>query len=157
MKPNYLLPHRWMRVGVWVLIATLAAAVGFFAACMYIAFTVDDPSAALEPDTPFIRTAHVLLGVLTGLGILLTAFSRERVEDEMIADLRNRSILTVACPAFLLYVVMQTIGSCFHGDGAAIVEELAGIVRNPVLVFIAYEILFRRRLSNLKKALPHEE
>ena len=119
MKTNYLLPHRWMRVGVWVLIATLAAGIGFFAAFMYIAFTADDAVAALAPDTPFIRTAHLLMGVLTGLGILLTAFSRERVEDEMIVDLRNRSILTVACPAFLLYVVMQMIGSSFHGDGAA--------------------------------------
>ena len=169
MKPNYLLPHRWMRVGVWVLIATLAAAVGFFAACMYIAFTADDPSAALAPDTPFIRTAHLLMGVLTGLGILLTAFSRERIEDEMIADVRKRAITHTAYAVFLLHIVTallwngcEMLHNLLHPAPLwqeypiELFRQLALATKDPLVVFLLYQAVLRTRLAKLKQALKNE-
>lgn len=69
---KFQLPHRWKRIGLWVVIVTFAF--------MVIKRWVDEP-AWVKP----------LLNNIFLLGLLLISISREKIEDERVAALRSQS------------------------------------------------------------------
>lgn len=164
MKKNYLLPHVCQRTGKGLLLAALLLLAGHFAVCMYAAFSqTPGADAILSPASLFMRYSHNVFSFTLGAGILLTAFSCERCEDEMIASVRKDSLVSVAYIAFLLYLLLWLFRSLLstdyivQGNRVSPVGDLMQTIGQPLLLFILYETVFRLRLSKLKKAMRDEE
>lgn len=164
MKRNYLLPHVCQRIGVWLLFATLALFCTYFIACMVIAFDSPEADNVLSSNSLFTHYWHLAISLMMGVAIVLIAFSREKYEDEMIESVRKSSIVSVAYVSFLLYMGIHLLRCCFNtdyidmsGNRVSLMADLMDTVCNPILFFIFYEIVFRTRLSKLRKALRNEE
>ncbi len=90
MKTNWLFPHRYRLIG-WLIfvpsvvlgLATLYAGL----AIPYLTISVQDSLNALENNY-----TDELAGVGIIIGLLLIAFSREKIEDEMIGQLRLEAL-----------------------------------------------------------------
>lgn len=136
---NYLLPHGFQIAGWWILLSTLvAAAVG-------LALDADGTSDTFSPlMNPILAAAHISL--------LLIACSREKIEDEMVAATRVRSVCTVAYAALTVYVA-ASVATILLGkaDGQNLAHIVITSVTSPALLFWVYEAIFRIRLSNLRK------
>ena len=159
MKRNYLLPHVCQRIGVWLLLATVALFCAYFIACMVIAFKAPDADIHL-----FTHCASTAFSLMMCIAVVLIAFSRERYEDEMIDSVRKSSVVTVAYVLFIVYMAITLLRCCVNtdfidmsGNRVSLTADLMDTVCNPILFFLFYEIVFRTRLAKLKKALKNEE
>ena len=97
-------------------------------------------------------------------------FSREKYEDEMIDAVRKSSLMCVAYVSFLVFVTIPLApGLCdivtnlvnpsevWHKTEWPRLDELSRTLKEPLIIFVFYEIVFRIRLAKLKKALKNEE
>lgn len=102
MKNNLLLPHKYKRIGWFVLIPALVISLfvlflGYDAlewkATVFVLYS--DEFMGESQSFAWINTniVNTVLGVLLILGGLLVAFSKEKREDEYIASLRLTSLL----------------------------------------------------------------
>ena len=93
MKTKLLFPHRYRRVG-W-LIFIPSALLGL--ATMYLNYAVKWLSAGPMTTIPLFQSSpnnltNELAGVGVIIGLMLVAFSREEIEDEMISQLRLEAL-----------------------------------------------------------------
>ena len=157
MKRNYLLPHRCQRIGIWLLMATLV----LFCACCIAGTTFKSPG--LDIDVVAHR-ATTVFSLMMCIAVVLITFSCEKYEDEMIDSVRKSSVVTVACILFLVYIAITMLRCCVNtdfidhsGNTVSLTADLRDTVCNPLLFFLFYEIVFRRRLAKFTKALKNEE
>ena len=101
MKKQHLLPHAWQWVGLVALVAGLV-----------LGFTIFVPSVIRgEYGTAGRSEGIEVLGLLSyhlllPLSAIILCFSRERIEDERIDELRKRSLVTTA----IIFVILLIIG-----------------------------------------------
>ena len=159
MKRNYLLPHVYQSIGVVLLFAAVGLFCAYFIICMVIAFKSPDTNINL-----FSHGAYIAISLMLCLGMLFTAFSCEKYEDEMIDSVRKSSVVMVAYVLFLAYLVITIIRCCVNtdyidltGNRVSVTEDVRDTLCNPVLFFLFYEIVFRIHLFRFRKALKNEE
>lgn len=181
MKNNLLFPHKVMKWGLWLIPGTFVAVV---AACIGMGVTAssDVPlSIILNRFIPLIGTFGVCGFTLA---IFLIAFSKEKEEDEMISDMRIKSIGIAAIIALFIYLfgnlcisIMEFYNFDFSFIDAAVdsedITEIQNIVEGqvksfyrlrinlyrlvtPTMLFIYYEIVFRIKLYIARKELRDE-
>jgi hypothetical protein len=100
MKPKYLLPHLYKKIG-WIITAPLLtyAVYSYILGGIYsLPFDADD----LEGRFPLLGTI-ILIGLLTGL--LLVSFSMEKTEDEYIGRLRLESLQVAVIVNYILLIL----------------------------------------------------
>lgn len=142
---RFLLPHAFQKAGWWLLLASLVAGAAVL--------VLDIPSGAL-PDgavtADAAKTHPLMQAVIIGaqLSIFLIACSREKVEDEMVSDMRRRAIAAVAYAAFALFTAITIVSTL---TGADLYNGLALFLSSPTLLFWAYEAVFRISIARNRK------
>ena len=142
---RFLLPHAFQKAGWWLLLASLVAGAAVL--------VLDIPSGAL-PDgavtADAAKTQPLMQAVIIGaqLSIFLIACSREKVEDEMVSDMRRRAIAAVAYTAFALFTAITIVSTL---TGADLYNGLALFLSSPTLLFWAYEAVFRISIARNRK------
>lgn len=142
---RFLLPHAFQKAGWWLLLASLVAG-----AAVLVLDTISGPlpDGAVTADAA--KTQPLMQAVIIGaqLSIFLIACSREKVEDEMVSDMRRRAIAAVAYAAFALFTAITIVSTL---TGADLYNGLALFLSSPTLLFWAYEAVFRISIARNRK------
>ena len=129
MNKNYLFPHRFKAIG-WVITGiTLAATVAYFVAESCFNWNPDLKMPALfdgefllllsdgeSKPRNFFRMADcspvTFILIFMTIGLVLVGFSREKVEDEFVRQLRERSLVwaTLVSAVVFLFVTLTIYG-----------------------------------------------
>ena len=170
MKRNYLLPNVCQRVGVCLGIVAALMLVVYWIVCLKVAFVSENADAILSPSARFTNFSASVIVIMLCTAVILMAFSREKYEDEMIDAVRKSSLMCVAYVSFLVFVTIPLVpGLCdivtnlvnpsdvWHKTEWPRLDELSRTLKEPLIIFVFYEIVFRIRLAKLKKALKNEE
>lgn len=158
MKSNYLFPHKYKKIGWMILVPS--AIIGF------IVLLGDYEPAFLNWHVPAIfideflgekqlfgisqeNVLNEILGVLTIIGLLLVAFSKEKYEDEFIAKVRLESLVwaTFINYGILLIALILVYGLSF----------LWVMVFNMFTILMFFIIRFNWLIYKSKVSLGHEE
>lgn len=137
MKNQILLPNRMKKIGWWVLIPSVIVG-------LYVVLTdyslqlpkikvfalVSDQMLGKRHFFSVVETdpALTVLGVFFIIGALMVAFSKEKIEDEFIAELRLSSMLWAVLVSYLLLLVAFLF--------------VYGMVFLDVMVFNMFTVLF---------------
>ena len=164
MKRNYLLPHAFQRIGVALGLTVAVLLVVYCAACFFIAFDSPEADSILSSEGRFTNTAAFIVNTLLCLCIFLMGFSYEECEDEMIDAVRKSSVVSTAYGVFIIYLWCVMAGNmanfimpALNLENNEIIKDLKETITDPVIIFVIYELVFRTRLSKLRKALRDEE
>lgn len=131
MKKNYLFPHRFKAIG-WVITGiTLAATIAAFVASICYDWNPDLKMPALFDDDPlgFLSdegkdpglfkmadcSIFTFILIFMTIGLILVGFSREKVEDEFVRQLRERSLVwaTLVSAAVFLFGTLTIYGMVY--------------------------------------------
>lgn len=170
MKKNYLLPHVCQRAGVCLGLFAALMLVVYWVVCLRVAFVSEAADAILSPSARFTNFTASAIVIILCTAVILMAFSREKYEDEMIDAVRKSSLMCVAYVSFLVFVAIPLVpGLCdivanivnpsdvWQKTEWPRLDELSKTLKEPLIIFVFYEIVFRTRLARLKKALKDEE
>ena len=131
MKKNYLFPHRFKAIGWVVTGITLAATIAFFVASICYDWNPDLKMPALfdddalgflsdEGEDPGLFkmadcSIFTFILIFMTIGLILVGFSREKVEDEFVRQLRERSLVwaTLASAAVFLFGTLTIYGMVY--------------------------------------------
>lgn len=142
MKHNYLLPHKYQILG-WILAA--AAPVFFIITCLLY----NQGQIRFLPSNAYTAISYLLLFS----GMFLIAFSSEKTEDEMIRNIRARSIAIAAGIQFVFFIVWSLFYAFDHGlrfmpdsDLNRIIYYCGQGLTNSFSLFFLYIVIFRIKL-----------
>lgn len=142
MKHNYLLPHKYQILG-WILAA--AAPVFFIITCLLY----NQGLIRFLPSNAYTAISYLLLFS----GMFLIAFSSEKTEDEMIRNIRARSIAIAAGIQFVFFIVWSLFYAFDHGlrfmsdsDLNRIIYYYGQGLTNSFSLFFLYIVIFRIKL-----------
>ncbi|MBO9152854.1 hypothetical protein ACFOTA_11595 [Chitinophaga sp. GCM10012297] len=139
MKPKYLLPHLYKKIGWALTVPFLTYAV--YAYILGDIFNLPFKAENLENKFPWLGTI-VLIGLLGGL--LLVSFSKEKTEDEYISRLRLESLQVAV---IVNYVLLILAALSFFG-----LDFLSVMVYNMFTVLLIFIIRFHFLLYRNKSA-----
>lgn len=153
MKTNWLFPHRYRLIGWFMLLPSVVLGL----ATMYWDFsfdflTIEKPqelgdSGGLLSAWPINFTNEIAaLGVITGL--LFIAFAREKVEDEMISQIRLESL---QWSVYLNYILLAMAVIFIHGG-----DFLAVMTYNMFTILLIFIIRFRLLLRKYAREVEKE-
>lgn len=175
---KYLLPHTAMVVGLWMIPATLIvmASIAF-----WMGLTIGYAGLDQHVMSRFIPMIGTAGSVLFTAAMFLIAFSREKYEDEMIDDIRIKSIAISVTLTFLIFIAgdlflsireYYSIDFSFVDDltpgqsmSQAIDEQCSATsstrliflnLVTPAMLFLYYEIIFRIKLFLVNRGLRDE-
>ncbi|WP_109695946.1 hypothetical protein [Chitinophaga deserti] len=139
MKPKYLLPHYFKKIGWWIMIPALFVGLPFYTPLDEGSFPLagwirDFFGESLQEFTMFL-----LLGAL-----LLISYSREKDEDEYISRLRLESLQIAVITNYILLLIASLI---WHW-----LDFLAVMMYNMFTILIIFIIRFHYLLYRQKKA-----
>lgn len=150
MKNYWLLPHGFKTVG-WGLFAAAMLLFGAIAADTLPGWL--DGSARID----------LAFSLLLGIGVPLIALSRERTEDEMIAQLRIRTVTQTAYAVLIAFCAwsIATAATPLLAAGSdslwsRLLHELSPAWRVST-IFLCYILFFHFRLWRLKRSAVQEE
>lgn len=158
MKLNYLFPHAYKRIGLITSIPLMIFGV-FVVATDYEPgfFTRDVPAIFIEEfgseSALWGMTENNLLNELIALfliaSLLMLAFSKEKQEDELIAQVRMESL---AWAVYLNYAVL-ILALLFVFD----ISFLWVMIFNMFTILLFFTIRFNWQIRKLNKSMGHEE
>jgi hypothetical protein len=102
--------------------------------------------------------AITILYVILLFSALFVAFSKEKIEDELIQNIRYSSVVVTAYAGFLFYVLILLIyafNQSFDLLSRTFYRYL--MLVNPITLFMLYVIIFRTKLFISKRGLKNEE
>ena len=148
-QKSLLLPYSCQKVGWYI---ALAIPITFLGIILYAKFI--NPS--LIESEPFLRWWFAIPTMLFFIAIFLICMSKEKDEDEMIAQIRMRVVTMMVYIYFIVFLVVGLIWSFdiaiqFHGEYQG--EVLGNVLIRMSLFLVVYEMIFKIRLwRNRKKA-----
>lgn len=158
MFPQLLLPHKYKTIGWIILIPATVFGITLLAANFEniqikasVFALVSDEILGESHSFSFIKTniAPTLAGVFFIIGALLVSFSKEKREDEFIANLRLSSLLWAVLVNYLLLLIafLFIYGTPF----------LSVMIYNMFTILILFIIRFHFVLYRTSKLLPDEK
>jgi hypothetical protein len=149
MKPkSFLLPHYFQKIGWGLFLFSFV----FLFVTMYMFNTL---KLFNQNDSPY---ATLMLYVILLISALFIAFSKEKIEDELIQMIRYSSVVITAYLGFLSYIIILLIVEINQSIGITsrtLANQL--LLVNPMTLFIVYVIIFRLRMLILKRRIKNEE
>lgn len=142
---RFLLPHAFQTAGWLLLLASLVAGA---AALVLDTISGPLPDGAVTADAAKAQPLTRVILAAVYLSFLLIACSREKVEDEMVSDMRRLAIAAVAYAAFALFTAITIVSTL---TGADLYNGLALFLSSPTLLFWAYEAVFRISIARNRK------
>lgn len=142
MKHNYLLPHKYQILG-WILAAT--APILFIISCLLY----NQGHIRFLPSNAYTAISYLFLFS----GMFLIALSGEKIEDEMIRDIRTGSIAIAAGIQFVFFIVWSLFYAFEHGlhfmpdsNLNMILYYWGRALTNVFSLFFLYIVVFRIKL-----------
>ena len=148
MKKNYLLPNRFKKLGWGILVAVpvvFVLSLGLF-------------HADLIPHM-FSRYMTMLLYMMLFVGVFMVVLSQEKEEDEMIREIRGRSVSLSVFITFTLYIVMSLVVAFVHGfrsldcSGIYKIQEMVSNIMTPFLIYL---VIFRISIWKMRNECREE-
>ena len=158
MKLNYLFPHRFKRIGTWILIPFVLLGwyvVNYDIEPEFFDFTVP----AIFVDEIFgekfafgmteNNILNEIIGVVLILSFLMVAFSKEKQEDELIAKIRLDSLVwaTYVNYGVLLLSMIFIYGMSFFWV----------MIFNMFTILLFFIVRFNWQVNKLNKTMSYEE
>ncbi len=134
---NILLPHACQKIGWWLLAGSVC---GFLVKWLFFAREFDVQCLVARP-----------LYYTIIVSIILICLSKEKVEDEMIAALRLKSVGISAYAFFVFLLVLNIVFVEQPGPGTNPYLSELFLIALPVLLFAVYYGLFRWMLCKSRK------
>ncbi|MBL0056018.1 MAG: hypothetical protein IPP31_07420 [Chitinophagaceae bacterium] len=158
MKTKLLLPHRYKSLGWFILIPStilgLVLCYNEFSAewihANVFAIATDAPFGKYQYFTAtYTNITNTVIGSLFIIGALMVSFSKEKNEDEFIAELRLSSLLWAVCVSYILLLLafLFVYGTPF----------LDVMVYNMFTVPIIFIVRFNYILIRNAKTIPDEK
>jgi hypothetical protein len=147
MKSRFLFSHKWMIPGAIIFIIGVGA--------HFINQSAADPVGAFHKNHPlFLSIDTQLLAddveyLSLVIGLLLVAFSKEKVEDEQIGQLRSDSLQWAIYVNYGIFIICT-----IFINGSDYLGVVTYNVLTPLLFFI---IRFRWKIYQLNRAVVKEE
>ena len=140
---NWLLPHPFKIVGQVMLLVMLLATVA------HILIGNQMNTGDVTPEMVKLTIINKIAIITLYLGMFLITCSREKVEDEMTAQLRGETLKEIGYLAMLIYVVYRI-------DATIITDNTLYITRDeplltPFIIWILYYGRFERKMRNMRR------
>ena len=143
---NFLLPHYFQKIGWSLFIFSFI----YFAVDLY-AFNI------LELfDQNYSRYGTMILYLLLIFSALFVAFAKEKIEDELIQNIRFTSIVITAYISFSIFMIVWIFDAINHAFRFTTFHIDLRLI-NPVTMFMLYVVIFKTRLFISKRGLKNEE
>lgn len=145
---NLLLPHYFQKIGWGLFIFSFIFLVG----AMY---TFNTLKLFSQNNSHY---ATLTLYIILLLSALFVAFSKEKIEDELIQRIRYKSIVITAYIGFLLFIIIL-IMYAFNQSFDFLPRPVFTYLRfmNPLTMFMFYVLIFRVSLFISKNGIKNEE
>lgn len=145
---NYLLPHNFQNIGWGIFIFSLILLIG----CRHASSAL----MTFDHDNNYIPS--VVLYIIIMIAAYFVAFSKEKMEDELIQVMRYTSIVFTVITGFILYTIVLAFFA-INKSHPILPENSYGylMVVNPVTLFILYVLIFRMRLFISKRGMQNAE
>jgi hypothetical protein len=144
---NYLLPHNFQKIG-W----------GIFIISFILLLASNYASDTLKL---FNKNNNYLPGfilyIFTMFSMYFVAFSREKIEDELIQSVRYSSIVFTVLTGFISYTIILIIFAFNKAINFLPYTTIIFMIVNPITLFILYVLIFRTRLFMFKRGLKNAE
>jgi hypothetical protein len=131
MKERFLFPYWCKYLGIVLFLAHLP--IYIIKKMMHVQFDNNDPSLFSGQHVFYVATAMSMV-----IGLLLIAFSKEKIEDEQISQLRLESLKWAICFNYLLLIISLTFTKGYDA-----IDILRMNLWLPLMVFI---LLFRWKM-----------
>jgi hypothetical protein len=142
MKPKFLLPHRYKAIGWIITVPAFILMMLYLHADYKLSFLDYKPGLAGQVDINieknFLFTLHAhnftadIGGILVITGLLMIAFSKEKMEDERINTLRLESLLWAVYVNSILLIL-----AIIFLYGEAFLQVMTYNICTPLILFIA--------------------
>lgn len=145
---SYLLPHYFQKIGWGLFFFSFVFLFGSLYAFNTLKLFSQNNS----------HYSTLLLYIILLFSALFVAFSKEKIEDELIQIIRYTSIVITAYTGFLLYIVILIVYA-FNQSFYFLTRTLSSYLMlvNPISLFILYVLIFRARLLTYKRGIKNEE
>lgn len=145
---NYLLPHNFQKIGWGIFIFSLI----FLLAFRY----ASDTLKLFNQNNNYYPTTILYIIIL--FSEYFVAFSKEKIEDELIQSVRYSSIVFTVLTGFILYTIVLIIFA-FNKSFVIFPQNSTFylMVVNPITLFILYVLIFRTRLFKSKRGMKNAE
>ena len=158
MKLNYLFPHRFKRIGTWILIPFIL--LGWYVVNYDIEpeiFDFNVPAIFVDEimGEKFVfgmtenNILNEIVGVVLILSFLMVAFSKEKQEDELIAKIRLDSLVWAT---YVNYGVLSLSMIFIYGMSFFWV-----MIFNMFTILLFFIVRFNWQVKKLNKTMTHEE
>lgn len=145
---SYLLPHYFQKIGWGLFFFSFVFLFGSLYAFNTLKLFSQNNS----------HYSTLLLYIILLFSALFVAFSKGKIEDELIQIIRYTSIVITAYTGFLLYIVILIVYA-FNQSFYFLTRTLSSYLMlvNPISLFILYVLIFRARLLTYKRGIKNEE
>lgn len=145
---SYLLPNYFQKLGWGLFLFSFI----FLFASMYAMNTLKLFSQNYS------HYATLILYLILLFSALFVALSREKIEDELIQNVRYTSIVIIAYIGFSLYA-MYLLVYAFNQSFEFLPETFSKYFKvvNPITLFMLYILIFRARIFISKREMKDEE
>lgn len=140
---NWLLPHPFKIVGQVMLLVMLLATVA------HIIIGNQMATGDVTPEMVKLTIINKIAIITLYLGMFLITCSREKVEDEMTAQLRGETLKEIGYLAMLIYVVYR-IAATIITDNALYITRDEPLL-TPFIIWILYYGRFERKMRNMRR------
>ena len=140
---NWLLPHPFKIVGQVMLLVMLLATVA------HILIGNQMNTGDVTPEMVKLTIINKIAIITLYLGMLLITCSREKVEDEMTAQLRGETLKEIGYLVMLIYVVYR-IAATIITDNALYITRDEPLL-TPFIIWILYYGRFERKMRNMRR------
>jgi hypothetical protein len=158
MSHNLLLPNRFKRIGWFIFIPStilgIILSINDFGAAWINANVFSIANDSLLGKTKYFgfrytNITNTVIGAFFIIGAMLVSFSKEKNEDEFIAEIRLSSLLWAVCVNYILLLV-----AFLFVYGTPFLEVMVYNMFTTLLIFI---VRFNYLLYKSKKTIPDEK
>lgn len=140
---NWLLPHPFKIVGQVMLLVMLLATVA------HILIGNQMNTGDVTPEMVKLTIINKIAIITLYLGMFLITCSREKVEDEMTAQLRGETLKEIGYLAMLIYVVYRIAATVITDNALYITRDEP--LLTPFIIWILYYGRFERKMRNMRR------